>query len=159
MKKFYITKPIYYINDVPHIGHAYTTIMADVIKRYKKLMGYDVFFLTGTDEHGQKIEESAIKQNMTPQELADKIVVRFKELWEMLNVDYDKFIRTTDPYHVEGVKKIFKKVRKAGDIYPGEYEGHYCVSDESFVSEIAEDNGDGNKICPDCGKITRKVTE
>ena len=159
MKKFYITTPIYYINDVPHIGHAYTTIMADVIKRYKKLMGYDAFFLTGTDEHGQKIEESALKQSMTPQELADKIVVRFKELWEVLNIDYDKFIRTTDTYHVEGVKKIFKKVREAGDIYPGEYEGHYCVSDESFVSEIAVDSGDGNKICPDCGKITRKVTE
>ncbi len=159
MKKFYITTPIYYINDVPHIGHAYTTIMADVIKRYKKLMGYDVFFLTGTDEHGQKIEESAFKQGMTPQELADKIVVRFKELWEVLNIDYDKFIRTTDAYHVQGVKKIFKKVIEAGDIYPGEYEGHYCVSDESFVSETAEESGDGNKICPDCRKITRKVTE
>jgi methionyl-tRNA synthetase len=159
MKKFYVTTPIYYINDVPHLGHAYTTIMADVIKRYKKLMGYDVFFLTGTDEHGQKIEESAIAQGMTPQELADKVVVRFKELWNVLNIDYDKFIRTTDRYHVEGVKKIFKKVIEAGDIYPGEYEGHYCVSDESFVSEMAEDSGDGNKICPDCGKITRKVTE
>ncbi len=159
MKKFYVTTPIYYINDVPHIGHAYTTIMADVIKRYKKLMGYDVFFLTGTDEHGQKIEESAIAQGMTPQELADKVVVRFKELWNVLNIDYDKFIRTTDRYHVEGVKKIFKKVIEAGDIYPGEYEGHYCVSDESFVSEMADDSEDGNKICPDCGKITRKVTE
>ncbi|HLP48400.1 MAG TPA: methionine--tRNA ligase, partial [Candidatus Kapabacteria bacterium] len=159
MKKFYVTTPIYYINDIPHIGHAYTTIMADVIKRYKKMTGHEVFFLTGTDEHGQKIEESAVKQGLTPQELSDKVVVRFKELWKMLNIDYDKFIRTTDAYHVEGVKKIFAKVMAKGDIYEGKYEGHYCVSDESFVTEMAEDSGDGNKICPDCGKITRKVTE
>lgn len=159
MKKFYVTTPIYYINDVPHIGHAYTTIMADVIKRYKKLTGYDVFFLTGTDEHGQKVEESATKQGLTPQELSDKIVVRYKELWKILNIDYDKFIRTTDAYHVEGVKKIFAKVMAKGDIYEGEYEGHYCVSDESFVTEMAQDSGDGNKICPDCGRITKKITE
>jgi methionyl-tRNA synthetase len=133
--------------------------MADVIKRYKQLMGYDVFFLTGTDEHGQKIEESAAAQGLTPQQLADRVVVRFKELWKVLNINHDKFIRTTDDYHVKGVKKIFKKVMDAGDIYPGEYEGHYCVSDESFVTDMAEDSGDGNKICPDCGKVTRKVTE
>lgn len=159
MKKFYVTTPIYYINDIPHIGHAYTTIMADVIKRYKKLTGHEVFFLTGTDEHGQKIEESAIKQGLTPKEHADKVVLRFKELWKTLNIDYDKFIRTTDAYHGEGVKKIFQKVREKGDIYPGEYEGHYCVSCESFVTEMAEDSGENNKICPDCGKTTRLVTE
>ncbi|HLP57251.1 MAG TPA: methionine--tRNA ligase [Candidatus Deferrimicrobium sp.] len=159
MKKFYVTTPIYYINDIPHIGHAYTTIMADVVKRYKKMTGHEVFFLTGTDEHGQKIEESALKQGLTPQELSDKVVVRYKELWKILNIDYDKFIRTTDAYHIEGVKKIFAKVMAKGDIYEGNYEGHYCVSDESFVTEMAEDSGDGNKICPDCGKITRKVTE
>jgi len=158
-KKFYLTTPIYYINDVPHIGHAYTTIMADVIKRYKKLMGYDVFFLTGTDEHGQKIEQSATQKGITPQALADKMVAHFKALWKTLNIDYDRFIRTTDGYHVEGVKKIFKKVLEKGDIYPGNYEGHYCISDESFVTEMAEDSGDGNKICPDCGKTTVKVTE
>lgn len=158
-RKFYITTPIYYVNDVPHIGHAYTTIMADVIKRYKKLMGYDVFFLTGTDEHGQKIEQSAIKQGITPQAQADKMVEHFKTLWKTLEIDYDRFIRTTDGYHEEGVKKIFKKVMEKGDIYPGDYEGHYCVSDESFVTEQAQDSGDGNKICPDCGKTTVKVTE
>ncbi len=160
MNKFYITTPIYYINDVPHLGHAYTTIMADVIKRYKQLMGFDAFFLTGTDEHGQKIEESAEKQGITPQQLADNVVVRFKELWKVLELDYDKFIRTTDSFHVEGVKKIFKKVMDKGDIYSGDYEGHYCVSCESFVTEMAEDSQEGdNKICPDCSKVTSTVTE
>lgn len=158
-KKFYITTPIYYVNDIPHIGHAYTTIMADVIKRHKQLMGYDVFFLTGTDEHGQKIVQSATGQRITPQALADKMMVQFKTLWKTLDINYDHFIRTTDDYHMEGVKKIFKILLEKGDIYPGEYEGHYCVSDESFVPESAEDSGDGNKICPDCSKITKKVRE
>ena len=159
MKKFYITTPIYYVNDMPHIGHTYTTIMADVIKRYKKLRGYDVFFLTGTDEHGQKIEKSANKQNITPKELADRVVKRFKELWEILNIEYDNFIRTTDSYHMKGVQKIFKKLQNKGDIYPGEYKGHYCISCESFVSDTAKNSDNGNKICPDCGKTTEKVTE
>ena len=159
MEKFYLTTPIYYVNDNPHIGHAYTTIMADVIKRFKELMGFEVFFLTGTDEHGQKIEKSANKQGITPKELADRVVTRFKDLWKVLNINFDKFIRTTDSYHIKGVEKIFKKVYEKGDIYPGEYNGHYCVSDESFVSETAEDTEDGNKICPDCGKKTEKVTE
>lgn len=160
MKKFYVTTPIYYINDVPHLGHAYTTIMADVIKRYKKLTGHEVFFLTGTDEHGQKIEESARKQGLTPKELADKVVVRFQDLWKTLNLDYDRFIRTTDGYHAEAVKKIFKKVMDKGDIYAGDYEGHYCVSCESYISDTAKDAEDGkNKICPDCEKVSRVVTE
>jgi len=158
-EKFYITTPIYYVNDIPHIGHAYTTIMADVIKRYKKLRGFNVFFLTGTDEHGQKIEENAKKKGITPKALADSVVVRFKELWEKLNIDYDKFIRTTDDYHIDGVKKLFKKVMDKGDIYPGDYEGHYCISCESFVTDMAENTQNGNKICPDCGKETKKVTE
>jgi methionyl-tRNA synthetase len=158
-KNFYITTPIYYVNDIPHIGHAYTTIMADVIKRYKKLMGYNVFFLTGTDEHGSKIEESAKKQGLTPKQLADKMMAHFRDLWNILEIDYDHFVRTTDDYHKESVHKIFKKVMDKGDIYEGDYEGHYCVSDESFVTEMAEDSGDGNKICPDCGKVTQKVTE
>ena len=159
MKKYYITTPIYYVNDIPHIGHAYTTIMADVIKRYKKLMGYDVFFLTGTDEHGQKIEKSAEKRGITPKQLADEVVVRFKELWKVLNIDYDLFIRTTDEFHIKGVQKLFRIVRDKGDIYPGEYKGHYCISCESYVSETAEDTPNGNKICPDCGRETEKVTE
>lgn len=158
-KKFYITTPIYYVNDIPHIGHAYTTIMADVIKRYKLLMGFDVFFLTGTDEHGQKIEQSATAQGLTPKALADKMAQHFKDLWKILNIDYDHFVRTTDDYHEKSVAKIFKKVMDKGDIYAGDYEGHYCVSDESFVTDMAEDSGDGNKICPDCGKVTTKMTE
>lgn len=159
MKKFYLTTPIYYVNDIPHIGHAYTTIMADVIKRYKQLRGFDVFFLTGTDEHGQKIEKSAQNQNITPKQLADSVVLRFKELWKTLNISYDQFIRTTDDYHIQGVKNIFKKIQQKGDIYPGDYRGHYCISCESFVSETASDTGDGNKICPDCGKKTVQLTE
>jgi len=158
-EKFYITTPIYYVNDIPHIGHAYTTIMADVIKRYKKLRGFNVFFLTGTDEHGQKIEENAKKKGISPKALADSVVVRFKELWKKLNIDYDKFIRTTDDYHIDGVKKLFKKVMDKGDIYPGDYEGHYCISCESFVTDMAENTQNGNKVCPDCGKETKKVTE
>lgn len=159
MKKFFLTTPIYYVNDIPHIGHAYTTIMADVIKRYKKLRGYEVFFLTGTDEHGQKIEKSAFQQNITPKQLADSVVVRFKELWKILNIDYDKFIRTTDENHIKGVRNLFKIIQKKGDIYPGIYKGHYCISCEGFVSESAEDSGDGNKICPDCEKKTVQLTE
>jgi len=159
MKKFYITTPIYYVNDVPHIGHAFTTIIADVISRYKKLKGFQVFFLTGTDEHGQKIEKSATLQGIGPQQLADAVVVRFKELWKTLGIEYDKFIRTTDRDHMEGVKKIFTKIRDKGDIYAGVYEGHYCVSDESFVPESAQDAEGGNKICPDCGKTTELLTE
>ncbi|MCK4944420.1 MAG: methionine--tRNA ligase [Candidatus Aminicenantes bacterium] len=159
MKKFFLTTPIYYVNDIPHIGHAYTTIMADVIKRYKKLRGYEVFFLTGTDEHGQKIEKSAANQNITPKKLADSVVVRFKELWKTLNIEYDKFIRTTDDNHIEGVKNLFKIIQQKGDIYPGIYKGHYCISCEGFVSETAENTEDGNKICPDCEKETTPLTE
>ncbi|MCK4888897.1 MAG: methionine--tRNA ligase [Candidatus Aminicenantes bacterium] len=157
--KFFLTTPIYYVNDIPHLGHAYTTIMADVIKRYKTMRGYEVFFLTGTDEHGQKIEKNAQKKGITPKELADSVVVRFKELWKRLNIDYDKFIRTTDDFHIEGVKKIFRKVQNNGDIYPGDYKGHYCVSCESFVSDTAEDTPSENKICPDCERETEKVVE
>ena len=135
MQKFYLTTPIYYVNDMPHIGHAYTTIMADVIKRYKKLRGFDVFLLTGTDEHGQKIERSAAKQGLSPKQLADKVVDRYKSLWKTLDIDYDHFIRTTDEYHVRGVQKIFDRVKANDDIYYGEYAGHYCVSCESFVTE------------------------
>ncbi len=159
MKKFFLTTPIYYVNDIPHIGHAYTTIMADVIKRYKKLRGYEVFFLTGTDEHGQKIEKSAANQSITPKKLADSVVIRFKELWKTLNIEYDEFIRTTDDNHIEGVQNLFKIIQQKGDIYPGIYKGHYCISCEGFVSETAENTGDGNKICPDCEKKTTPLTE
>jgi len=151
-KTFCITTPIYYVNDVPHIGHTYTTIIADAISRFKKMDGYDVFFLTGTDEHGQKVEKSAAEKGLTPIELADKVVMRYKDLWEALNIDYDYFIRTTQARHEGGVQKIFKSLQSQGDIYKGAYKGHYCVSDEYYLPEDVPLEKDGNKICPDCGK-------
>jgi methionyl-tRNA synthetase len=154
MAKFYLTTPIYYVNDVPHLGHAYTTILADVIKRYKQLRGFQVLFLTGTDEHGQKIERSAAKQGLSPKQLADSMVEHFKQLWKTLNIDYDLFIRTTDEVHVKGVQKIFARVMEKGDIYLGEYAGHYCIACENFIPESAEETPDGTKICPDCGRPT-----
>jgi methionyl-tRNA synthetase len=154
MEKFYLTTPIYYVNDVPHIGHAYTTIMADVIKRYKQLRGFRVFFLTGTDEHGQKIERSAAKQGLTPKQLADTMVERFRELWRELGIEYDLFIRTTDEIHVKGVQKIFSRVMEKDDIYLGEYAGHYCISCENFIPDSVEESADGKRTCPDCGRPT-----
>jgi methionyl-tRNA synthetase len=156
---FYITTPIYYVNDVPHIGHAYTTIIADAISRFKKLAGYEVFFLTGTDEHGQKVEKAAEEKGMTPIQLADKVVVRFKKLWEALDIAYDDFIRTTQSFHEQGVQKIFQKLKDKGDIYKGVYEGWYCVSDETFLSEDVPLEEDEYKICPDCGKRANLVSE
>lgn len=160
MEKFYLTTPIYYVNDVPHIGHAYTTILADVITRYKRLRGYRVLFLTGTDEHGQKIERSAAMQGLTPQQLADSMVEHFKKLWETLHIKYDAFIRTTDEIHVKGVQKIFSTVMKKGDIYLGEYAGHYCISCENFIPDSVEESADGKRTCPDCGRPTdNRVSE
>ncbi|KAL1110063.1 hypothetical protein AAG570_014043, partial [Ranatra chinensis] len=131
-KTFYITTPIYYVNDVPHIGHAYTTIAADVAARYKRMCGYDTYFLTGTDEHGQKIEQAAVKQGLTPKELADKVVQRYYALWDKLQITHNDFIRTTDPKHQQTVQNIFEKLLDKGDIYEGEYEGWYCTPCESF---------------------------
>ncbi|MFW6131131.1 MAG: methionine--tRNA ligase [Candidatus Aminicenantaceae bacterium] len=156
---FYITTPIYYVNDIPHIGHAYTTIIADTLSRYKKLSGYDVFFLTGTDEHGQKVQKSASEKGMKPIELADKVVGRFKNLWKALNISYDFFIRTTEPFHERGIQKIFQKLYKKGDIYKGIYKGWYCISDENFLPEDIPLEQDGSKICPDCGKKANLVSE
>jgi len=155
-RSFYITTPIYYVNDIPHIGHAYTTIAADVMTRYKKMSGYDVFFCTGTDEHGQKIQRSAQEKGLTAQELADKTVLNFKELWETLNISYTDFIRTTDKRHEETVRYIFKKLLDQGDIYKGTYEGWYCVPCETYVPESSM--GEGN-TCPDCGRPLEKMTE
>ena len=155
-KTYYLTTPIYYVNDVPHIGHAYTTIIADTIARYSRLKGIDTFFLTGTDEHGQKIEEAAKKKGKSPKEYADEISAKFKELWDEFEISYDKFIRTTDPEHIKGVQKAFLEMYKKGDIYKDYYEGHYCVSCESFVapSQLVND-----ELCPDCGKPTRIIKE
>lgn len=149
---FYVSTPIYYVNDVPHIGHAYTTIIADALARYQRLSGKKVFFLTGTDEHGQKIEKTAQERGMKPKELADRVVVRFKELWQKLNISYDYFIRTTEKFHEEGVQKIFQKLLEKGDIYKGTYQGWYCVSEENFLSEDVPLEPEGHKICPDCGR-------
>jgi methionyl-tRNA synthetase len=143
--KFYITTPIYYVNDVPHVGHAYTTIAADTLARYYRRRSYRVFFLTGTDEHGLKIQKSAEERGISPKELADQNAENFKRLWEFMGISYDRFIRTTDPDHVELVKEVFVKSYERGDIYLGEYEGWYCVGCEEFKSEA--ELLEGNK-CP-----------
>jgi len=155
-QKAYITTPIYYVNDVPHIGHAYTTIIADTMARYYRLKGYETFFLTGTDEHGQKIEEAAKSRGKTPQGYADEISGKFRALWDEFDISYDHFIRTTDSDHKIGVQKAFQVMFDKGDIYKGEYEGHYCVSCETFFTDtqLVDEGG-----CPDCGKPTRLVKE
>src|SRR5262245_53991171 len=135
MKPAYITTPLYYVNDVPHIGHAYTTIAADVLARWKRLRGEEVFFLTGTDEHGAKIAQAAAAHGKTPLEYADGIVAEFRRLWKRLGITYDDFIRTTEPRHEKVVQAAFEKLHKSGDIYKGSYEGWYCVPDETFWSE------------------------
>lgn len=155
-KQVYITTPIYYVNDVAHIGHAYTTIIADMLARYSRLVGYDTFFLTGTDEHGQKIATSAEARGKTPKEYADEVSGKFKKLWDDFDITYDKFIRTTDEEHKTGVQHAFKKMFDKGDIYKGEYEGHYCVSCETFFTQKQLIDGEG---CPDCGRPTSIVKE
>jgi len=152
----YITTPIYYVNGEAHIGHAYTTFIADSIARYERLKGEDTFFLTGTDEHGQKIEESAKKFGKDTQAFADEISATFKNLWDEFEISYDKFIRTTDDYHKKGVQEAFLKMYEKGDIYKGEYEGHYCVSCEAFFPETQLVDGE---FCPDCGRSTTVVKE
>lgn len=155
-KTFYVTTPIYYVNDKPHIGHAYTTVAADIISRYKRMCGYDVFFLTGTDEHGQKMEQSAQKQGMKPIELADKNNARFRELWKILNISNDDFIRTTQDRHKKSVLAMLKKMQEKGDIYLGEYEGWYCTPCEAYWTETQLMEGN---LCPDCGRETAKLKE
>lgn len=149
---FYVTTPIYYVNDIPHIGHAYTTIIADALARYQRLAGKKVYFLTGTDEHGQKIEKAAAEKGLRPKELADRVVIRYKELWQKLNISYDYLIRTTEEFHERGVQKIFQQLLAKGDIYKGIYQGWYCVSEENFLPEEVRLEPEGYKICPDCGR-------
>ena len=155
-KKFYITTPIYYPSADFHIGHCYTTIIADSIARYKRLQGYDVFFQTGTDEHGLKIEKKAEAAGVTPKEYIDPIIENAKDLWSKLGISYDYFIRTTDQDHVEKVQKIFKKMYDNGDIYKGEYKGLYCTPCESFWTESQLDE---NGMCPDCHREVHEVKE
>lgn len=154
-KTFYITTPIYYPSDKLHIGHAYTTVAGDAMARYKRLRGYDVWYLTGTDEHGQKIERNAKDKNKSPQQFVDDIVVGIKELWSKLEISNDDFIRTTEPRHKEAVEKIFAQLLKQDDIYKGEYEGWYCTPCESFFLERQLVNGN----CPDCGRPVELVKE
>ncbi len=158
-KKFYITTPIYYPSGNMHIGHTYTTVAADTMTRFKRLTGYDAYFLTGTDEHGQKIEMKAAEAGVTPKEYVDKIVANTKDLWKLMNIQYDDFIRTTDERHEKIVQKIFRQFYEQGDIYKASYEGQYCTPCESFwtASQLVEK--DGVKVCPDCGRPTELVTE
>lgn len=154
-KTFYITTPIYYPSGKLHIGHSYTTVAADAMARYKRLQGYDVMFLTGTDEHGQKIQRVAAENGVTPKEYVDKIVEGIKGLWSLMKITHDKFIRTTDQEHIEAVQKIFKRLFDQGDIYKSEYEGWYCTPCESFWTETQLVDGK----CPDCGRSVEKTRE
>ena len=152
---YYITTPIYYPSSNLHIGHTYCTVMADAMARFKRLSGYDVRFLTGTDEHGQKIQTIAEKEGMKPQEYVDKVVAGIKDLWKTMEISYDDFIRTTEPRHVKRVQQLFMKIYENGDIYKGEYEGLYCTPCESFWTESQLVDGK----CPDCGRPVQKAKE
>ena len=154
-KKYYITTPIYYPSDNLHNGHAYCSVAADTAARFKKLEGYDTYFLTGTDEHGQKIERKAAAKGVTPQAYVDEIVAGIKDLWKLMDVDYNDFIRTSDERHVKAVQKIFRQLYEQGDIYKGSYEGWYCTPCESFFTELQLKDGN----CPDCGRPVEKTCE
>ena len=151
----YITTPIYYVNDEPHIGHAHTTVLADVLARYRRLQGNHVFFLTGTDEHGQKVRDAAVENNTDPKTQADRMVLRFQDAWNNLNISNDDFIRTTESRHTRVVESVLQSLWDKGDIYLGEYVGWYCVPDERFWTE--KDLAEGK--CPDCGRAVEKISE
>ena len=144
MSKFYLTTPLYYVNDKPHIGHAYTTILADVLARYHRIMGDDVYFLTGTDEHGQKVQEAADKRSVDPKSHVDEYVIRFQNLWKRLHISYDDFIRTTDPRHTDRVQELLNTLYERDEIYLDEYEGLYSVSEERFITEKEVEEGRGS---------------
>lgn len=154
-KKFYITTPIYYPSDKLHIGHSYTTVACDSLARFKRMQGYEVMFLTGSDEHGQKIQDKAADKGITPKQYVDEIVASIKELWKLLNISYDRYIRTTDEYHEKTVQKIFKQLYDKGDIYKGVYKGHYCKPCESFWTDSQLADGK----CPDCGRDVYEAEE
>ncbi|MEO1088379.1 MAG: class I tRNA ligase family protein, partial [Acidobacteriota bacterium] len=145
MNKTYLTTPIYYVNDLPHIGHIYTTLVVDTVARYRRLMGDDVYSLTGTDEHGQKIERAAAEQGMQPIELADRVVARYFELWKQLEITHDDFIRTSQPRHSTGVHAVIERMFESGDLYVDRHEGWYCVRCETFYTEKELVDG---KDCP-----------
>ncbi len=152
---FYVTTPIYYVNDVPHIGHAYTTVACDALARYKRAAGCDVFFLTGTDEHGQKVEKAAAERGEKPIDLADRVVTRFQKLWELLEISNTRFVRTTEADHRRSVSELFRRIEARGDVYLGEYEDWYCTPCETFwpESQLLEGN------CPDCHRPTERLKE
>ncbi len=154
-KTFYITTPIYYPSGNPHLGHSYCTVAADVMARFKRLTGYDVMFLTGTDEHGQKIELNAAKENLRPKEYVDRLVTEFRQLWDIMDISNDRYIRTTDDHHVAAVQKIFRELYDKGEIYKGNYEGWYCTPCESFWTETQLVDGK----CPDCGREVKLTKE
>ena len=154
-KKFYVTTPIYYPSSDLHIGHTYTTVAADTMSRFRRLQGYDTYFITGTDEHGQKIEKIAKEHGVSPKEYVDEVVSRIQKLWDTMNVKYDQFIRTTDPQHMKTIQGIFRKLYEQGDIYKGKYEGLYCTPCESFWTETQAPDG----ICPDCGRPLEHASE
>jgi len=152
--RYYLTTPIYYVNDEPHLGHAYTTVAADALARYMRLRGGDVFFLTGTDEHGQKVERAARERGERPIELADRMVDRFKALWGRLEISNDDFIRTTEDRHKRATQLFFQQIYERGDIYKGTYEGWYCTPCETFIPETQMEEGN---TCPDCGRPTERL--
>ncbi len=154
-EKFYLTTAITYTSGKPHIGNTYESVLSDVVCRFKRMQGYDVFFMTGTDEHGLKVEQKAAEKGLTPKQFVDGCAAEIKRIWDLMNVSYDKFIRTTDGYHVEAVKKIFTKLYKQGDIYKSSYEGLYCTPCESFWTESQLVNGK----CPDCGREVKPAKE
>src|SRR5919197_540505 len=153
-EKFYITTPIYYVNARPHIGHAYTTIVCDAMARRQRMLGSDTFFLTGTDEHGQKIERSAAEAGVSPQQLTDLIAGKFRGLWDRMKISYNDFVRTTEERHKRGVQEMFRRIRDNGYIYKGSYSGQYCVFDELYV-----DAAGPGAPCPECGRPTETVSE
>jgi methionyl-tRNA synthetase len=152
--KYYITTPIYYVNARPHLGHTYTTIAADAIARYKQMRGFDVLFLTGTDEHGQKVERSAKKNNESPIDFVDRVSGEYRELWKELGLRVDRFIRTTETRHAHAVQHLFREIQNNGYVYKGHYEGNYCVSDEIYI-----DDSTPGATCPECGQVTERVKE
>ncbi len=155
-KSYYLTTPLYYVNGKPHIGHAYTTVVADTLARYHRLKGEDVFFLTGTDEHGQKVEGEARSRGVKTQELVDEMALEFKDVWQKLGITFDRFIRTTESAHIDTVQKLIRKIYDNGYIYPGDYQGWYCTPCETYWTEEQMDEG---KVCPDCKRPTAMLSE
>lgn len=156
--KYYLTTPLYYVNAKPHIGHAYTTVAADALARFKRLMGYDVLFLTGTDEHGQKVQQAAEKRGLTPQEFADELSGEFRKLWEILNISHDDFIRTTEPRHINAVRSVWTELEKRGQIFRKTYEGWYCTPCEAFWAYRDIGHQD-EKVCPQCSRALYEIQE